>query len=188
MTGPGDRPDANAPDARPGVLREFSAVLREDYTVNRFLDARLTLLVWRAGQSFRGRPGPVAFLARRLCQVADFVWTRGYIGADLPFSASAGPRLVLPHGGRGVVLHPTVRIGSGVTLYHQVTIGVRDVDQGGSVGDDVLIGAGAKILGAVHVGDGARVGANAVVLTDVPPGATAVGIPATIRHRTGRPE
>ncbi|MGY1604686.1 serine O-acetyltransferase [Geodermatophilus sp. SYSU D00815] len=163
----------------------FLRTLRADYAVNEFFDARATLLVWRAGQALRGRPGVLAFLLRRVCQVADFVWTRGYIGADLPFSAIAGPGIRLPHGGRGTVLHPTVRIGARAVLYHQVTIGVREEDPAATLGDDVFIGAGAKIIGTVHLGDGCRVGANAVVLTDVPPGATAVGVPASIRRKAG---
>ena len=163
---------------------DFWRTIREDYAANPFFDTRMTLVIWRAGQSLRGRPGVLAFLGRRVCQVADFLWTRGYIGADLPFSVTAGPGIVMRHGGRGVVLHPSVRIGDRVTFFHQITVGVREGDLAGTIGDDVFIGAGAKILGVVHLGDGCRVGANAVVLTDVPAGATAVGVPATIRGGT----
>lgn len=163
------------------VLSDLWRTLRADFSVNPFLDARLTLLIWRAGQSLKGRPGVLSFLLRRVCQVADFMWTRGYIGADLPFSVTAGPGIVLPHGGRGVVLHPSVRIGARATLYHQVTIGVRDANPSATLGDDVFIGAGAKVIGEIHLGDGSRVGANAVVLKDVPAGMTAVGVPATNR-------
>lgn len=162
---------------------DFWRTLRGDYAVNEFLDARVTLFIWRAGQTLKGRPGLVPFLLRRLCRLADFIWTRGYIGADLPFQVVAGPGLRLPHGGRGVVLHPTVRIGAGGTLYHQVTIGVSDGNPAATLGDDVFIGAGAKVLGHITIGDGCRIGANAVVLHDVPAGATAVGVPAQIRRR-----
>jgi serine O-acetyltransferase len=161
------------------VQEGFWPTLRADYVENAFFDSRVTLLIWRAGQRLFGRPGVVWFLLRRACRLADFLWTRGYIGADLPFQATAGPGIRLPHGGRGTVLHPTVRIGARATIYHQVTIGVRDDGPAATLGDDVYIGAGAKILGPVHLGNGCRVGANAVVVRDVPAGATAVGVPAT---------
>ena len=157
-------------------------VLRADFARNPFLDTRVTLAIWRAGQSLNGRPGIAPFLARRVVHLGDFLWTRGYIGADLPAKATAGPGIRMPHGGRGVVLHPSVRMGSGVTLYHQVTIGVRDDGPAATVGDDVYIGAGAKVLGTVALGSGSRIGANAVVVGDVPAGATAVGVPAVVRR------
>ena len=79
----------------------------------------------------------------------------------------------------GVVIHPNVRIGINCLIFQQVTLG-----HAGSgvptVGDHVDFGAGAKVLGAITIGDGAVIGANAVVLMDVPPGATAVGVPAKI--------
>jgi serine O-acetyltransferase len=96
--------------------------------------------------------------------------------------AEFGPEFVLIHAA-GVVINGAVRGGRGVHIEHQVTIGAerREVPV---LGDDVFIGAGAKIIGGITVGDGARVGANAVVLHDVPPGATAVGVPARIIDRT----
>jgi serine O-acetyltransferase len=165
------------------VAVQFWQSLRADYAVNSLFDARMTLLIWRAGQSLSGRPGLLPFLLRRLYQVADFVWIKGYIGADLPPQAVAGPGIRMEHGGRGVVLHPSVRIGARATVYHQVTIGVVNDDPAATLGDDVYLGAGAKVLGHIRIGDACRIGANAVVLTDVPSGATAVGVPATIRRR-----
>jgi serine O-acetyltransferase len=94
-------------------------------------------------------------------------------GADL------GPGLVL-EGGRGVVIEGAVRGGARLHLGHEVSLG----DRGGGLcpvlGDDVRVAAGAKILGPVAVGDGARVGLNAVVVKDVPPGATVEGVPARV--------
>ena len=97
--------------------------------------------------------------------------------------AEFGPGFVLIHSD-GVVINGRVRGGSGVLVEHQVTIGA---ERRGSpvIGDGVFLGAGSKVLGAVTIGDGARVGANAVVLVDVPPHATAVGVPArVVRVRT----
>lgn len=95
----------------------------------------------------------------------------------------------IPVGGGLYVPHPVgtaimaTSIGRNVTLVSNVTIGMRHEWRFPVIGDDVYIGAGARILGAVSIGDGAVVGANAVVLSDVPPGATAVGIPARIIER-----
>lgn len=150
--------------------------------MNAYRSDRLTLGILRLGQAAHGRAGLGAFLVRRLHGVLDAVWTRSVIGAELPRSVLAGPGLRLPHSGRGVVLHPAVELGSGVTLYHRVTLGVRvGRDDAPRVGDGVYIGCGAAVLGDIWIGDGARVGANAVVLSDVAAGATAVGVPAVVR-------
>ena len=89
-----------------------------------------------------------------------------------------GPAFVLIHS-IGVVINGNVRGGSGVKIEHQVTIGAEK-RQSPVLGNDVFVGAGAKIIGTVVIGDGARVGANAVVLQDVPSAATVVGIPARV--------
>jgi serine O-acetyltransferase len=97
--------------------------------------------------------------------------------------AEFGPGLVLIHS-TGVVINGQVRGGRGVHIEHQVTIGAER-RQSPVLGDDVFLGAGAKIIGPITIGDGARIGANAVVLEDVPPHCTAVGIPArVVRRRT----
>jgi len=92
--------------------------------------------------------------------------------------AEFGPRFVIIHS-CGVVINGSVQGGAGVHIEHQVTIGSEN-RRSPIVGDDVFVGAGAKIIGGVTIGNGARVGANAVVLTDVPAYCTAVGIPARI--------
>lgn len=95
--------------------------------------------------------------------------------------AEFGPGFVLIHS-MGVVINGSVRGGANVSIEHQVTIGAER-RQSPVIGDDVFIGAGAKILGSITIGDGARIGANAVVLRDLPPHVTAVGIPARIVRR-----
>jgi serine O-acetyltransferase len=92
--------------------------------------------------------------------------------------AEFGPGFVLIHS-QGVVINGQVRGGSNVYIEHQVTIGAER-RAAPIIGSDVFIGAGAKIIGAVTIGDGARVGANAVVVHDVPPYSTVVGIPAKV--------
>jgi serine O-acetyltransferase len=101
-----------------------------------------------------------------------------FCGCIIGRGAEFGPGFVLIHS-LGVVINGNVRGGSGVKIEHQVTIGAEK-RKSPVLGNDVFIGAGAKIIGAVTIGDGARVGANAVVLKDVPAGATVVGIPATV--------
>jgi serine O-acetyltransferase len=99
--------------------------------------------------------------------------------------ADFGPGFVLIHA-TGVVINGGVRGGAKVRLEHQVTIGAER-RQNPVLGDDVFVGAGAKVIGPVMVGTGARVGANAVVVKDVPPHATVVGVPAQV-VRTRPPE
>lgn len=97
-------------------------------------------------------------------------------GCVIGRGAEFGPGLVLIHAD-GVVINGAVRGGRNVHIEHQVTIGAER-RASPILGDDVFIGAGAKIIGPVRIGDGARIGANAVVLHDVPPHTTVVGIPA----------
>ena len=84
----------------------------------------------------------------------------------------------------GVVIGETAEVGDDVLLFHGVTLGGRSmkrIKRHPTVGNNVTIGAGARVLGPVHIGDGVQIGANAVVVKDVPAGAVATGVPATIR-------
>jgi len=105
---------------------------------------------------------------------------RWLTGIEIHPGAIIGRRLVIDHG-MGVVIGETAEIGDDVYLYHQVTLGGTSLSHGKrhpTVGSNVIVGAGAKILGAITIGDGARVGANAVVIEPVPAGTTVVGVPA----------
>jgi len=102
-------------------------------------------------------------------------------GAVIPMSVEIGEGSIIAYGGNGVVLHDDARIGRRVTISPQVTLGGRCGHRGVPVlEDDVHVGVGAKILGPVRIGAGARVGANAVVVRDVPARAVVGGIPARI--------
>jgi serine O-acetyltransferase len=106
-----------------------------------------------------------------------------FCGCIIGRGADFGPGFVLVHG-IGVVINGAVRGGANVKVEHQVTIGAER-GRSPTLGDDVFIGAGAKVFGGITVGSGVRIGANAVVLADIPDHATAVGIPAKvvrIRH------
>lgn len=102
-------------------------------------------------------------------------------GAVVPMSVEMGEGCQLAYGGIGVVLHKRVRLGRNVVIAPQVTLGGRSgLDDVPVVEDDCYIGVGAKVLGPVRIGRGAHIGANAVVIKDVPPMAVAAGIPARI--------
>ena len=108
--------------------------------------------------------------------------SRFLTGIEIHPGAKIGRRAFIDHG-MGVVIGETAQLGDDCTLYHGVTLGGTTWNKGKrhpTLGNGVVIGAGAKVLGPVLVGDGARIGTNAVVVKDVPPGATAVGIPARI--------
>ncbi len=109
---------------------------------------------------------------------------RAITGIEIHPGATIGKNLFIDHG-MGVVIGETAIIGDNVTIYHGVTLGgvsPQDAIKGASrhphVGDNVVVGAGAQLLGAINIGDGAKIGSNAVVVTDVEPGAIMVGIPA----------
>ena len=110
-------------------------------------------------------------------------------GIDIHPAARIGCGVLLDHG-TGFVVGETAIIENDVSLFHEVTLGGTGKEKGGArhpiVRSGVLIGAGAKVLGPFKVGDGARIAANAVVLTEVPENATAVGIPAQIVRIDGR--
>ncbi|HOP18879.1 MAG TPA: hypothetical protein PLV61_11110 [Parvularculaceae bacterium] len=101
-------------------------------------------------------------------------------GADIPLNAKIGGGLMIPHP-NGIVVHPEAIIGVNCLIMQQVTLGVREGREGAPIlGGHVDIGAGAKVLGPVTIGADARIGANAVVLIDVPTGGRAAGVPARI--------
>jgi serine O-acetyltransferase len=109
-------------------------------------------------------------------------WGRWLTGVEIHPGARVGRRVFIDHG-MGVVIGETAEIGDDCTLYHGVTLGGTSWNKGKrhpTLGRGVVLGAGAKILGPILIGDGAKVGSNAVVVRDVPAGATAVGIPARV--------
>lgn len=104
-------------------------------------------------------------------------------GGELHAECHVGGGLRLPHGLNGIIIHKKAELGNNVTMFPQVTIGANEpdfVNDVPKIGNNVFIGAGAKIFGSIFVGDNSRIGANAVVFFDVPPNATVVGNPARI--------
>ncbi|MBQ8347929.1 MAG: serine O-acetyltransferase [Alphaproteobacteria bacterium] len=138
-------------------------------------------------------PGLHAIMLYRL---AHYLWKKNFFttarlisafgrfltGVDIHPAARIGKNLFIDHA-TGVVIGETAEIGDDVTLYHGVTLGGTSASQGKrhpTLGNRVIVGAGAKLLGPIVIGDDARIGSNAVVLKDVPDSATAVGVPAQI--------
>jgi len=134
---------------------------------------RIANRLWRAG---------LTLPARWLSQLA-----RWLTGIEIHPGATIGPRLFIDHG-MGVVIGETAEIGADVTLYHGVTLGGVSLEPGKrhpTLEDGVVIGAGAKVLGAITIGRNTRIGANAVVVKDVEPDMVVVGIPGKPIHRSG---
>jgi serine O-acetyltransferase len=133
-----------------------------------------------------GSTAQILFRAMRFCQthslkpIAFFLYRfNAMVGhVIIGRGAQIGPGFVIVHS-FGIVINSSVKAGKNLVIEHGVTIGAEK-DQSPEIGDNVFIGAGAKIIGAVRVGSDVKIGANAVVVKDLPDGATAVGIPARV--------
>ena len=122
------------------------------------------------------------FLPRCVAQ-----WSRFWTGIEIHPGAKIGRRLVIDHG-MGIVIGETAEVGDDCLIYHGVTLGGTGKDQGKrhpTVGNNVLLSCGAKVLGPFRIGDNARIASNAVVLSEIPPEATAVGVPARVVRIAG---
>jgi putative colanic acid biosynthesis acetyltransferase WcaB len=168
-------PTADSATDRPTAL---AAVLRADLRANRgYPKSVLVLVLLRLAQAARGRRVLYVPAATLYKFVAEWV-----LGVEIPPTTPVGPGLKLRHG-VGVVVNPAARIGANVMLRHGVTLGNRrTATDCPVVEDDVEIGAGATIVGPVTIGRGARIGANTVVIHDVPAGGVAHAAPAVIRE------
>ena len=124
------------------------------------------------------------FLARCVSQ-----WSRFWTGIEIHPGATIDHRLVIDHG-MGIVIGETAEVGDDCLLYQGVTLGGTGKDKGKrhpTLGNNVLVGSGAKVLGPFKVGDNCRIAAGAVVLREVPPNSTAVGVPAQVVRVAGKP-
>ncbi len=168
------------------VLREDLAVVRRrDPAARSGLEVALAYpgvhAVWahRLNHRLWQQPG-LRLLARLGSQL-----TRSLTGIEIHPGATIGRRLFIDHG-MGVVIGETSVVGDDVVLFHSVTLGGRSMSHGKrhpTVGDRVVIGTGAKVLGPVWIGDDAQIGANAVVVTDIAPAEIAIGVPAKVKPR-----
>jgi serine O-acetyltransferase len=137
------------------------------------------IVLVRAARAARARGGALAVAGRAASMLNRLVF-----GVECAPQTDIGAGLYFPHTG-GIVIGAE-RIGSRCTIYHQVTLGAKEIDMAFTagrrpvIGDDVTIASGAKVLGGVVVGDRAVIAANAVVVSDVSPGQTVGGVPATV--------
>lgn len=172
----------------PDSFRQLCLVIAEDYqahgcdwtkpgfrtiAVHRFG-------VWRMSIRSKILRAPFSLIYR-----IAFRRCRNVYGIELPYSVNLGRRVIVEHQG-GIVIHGNSKIGDDTIIRQNCTLGIRHLDQRNAaptIGRRVSIGAGAVILGAIEIGDGCVIGANAVVLCDLPKGATAVGIPAKIVNK-----
>jgi len=123
------------------------------------------------------------FIARLISQIA-----RGLTGIEIHPGAQIGKRFFIDHG-MGVVIGETSIIGDDVLLYQGATLGGTGLEKGKrhpTIGNNVVIGGGAKVLGNITIGDNSYIGANAVVIKDVPPNSTVVGVPGRITRQEGK--
>ena len=135
---------------------------------------RLAHFFYRAG---------LKFFARAVSQ-----WARGLTGIEIHPGATIGKGLFIDHG-MGVVIGETAVLGDNVTLFQGVTLGGTGKEKGKrhpTLGNSVVVGAGAKVLGNIQLGDNVRVGANAVVIKNVPANSTVVGVPGRVTWREGK--
>lgn len=167
------REDVTCVFERDPAARSVLEILLTYPGVHALLLHRLGHRLWRAGWRLSARC--LSFLARLITNV------------DIHPGATIGRRFFIDHGA-GVVIGETAEVGDDVTLYHGTTLGGTSWNKEKrhpTLGNGVLIGAGAKILGPITIGDHVRVGANSIVIKDVPPCCTVVGIPGRIVQRKG---
>jgi len=170
--------------ARASIREDLDAAMRRDPAAENRFDVAVNSPGLHAIWAYRGlhklwnRPGGRAS-ARALSTIV-----RSVTGVEIHPGAQIGRRFFIDHG-MGVVIGATAVVGDDVMLYHGVTLGGRSLARGTkrhpTVGDRVTIGAGARVLGNIDIGDDVQIGANSVVVKPIPTGAVATGIPARVR-------
>jgi len=167
--------------------REVKAAFERDPAASSFFEVLLTysglhaIIIYRITHGLK-KVG-IPFLPRLISQIGKF-----FTGIEIHPGAEIGDELFIDHG-MGVVIGETAIIGNGVTLYQGVTLGGTGKEKGKrhpTLGNNIVVGAGAKVLGNITIGDNSYIGANAVVIKDVPPNSTVVGVPGRITRQEGK--
>ncbi len=169
------------------IISDINAIKERDPAARSAIEVMLlysgfhAIIFYRAAHFFH-KIG-LKFIARLISQLARF-----FTGVEIHPGAIIGTGLFIDHGS-GVVIGETTVIGNNCTLYQGVTLGGTGKEKGKrhpTLGNNVMVGSGAKVLGPFTVGDNAKIAANAVVLCEIPPNSTAVGIPARILEKTSK--
>lgn len=167
--------------------KEIRAIFERDPAARGFLEVLLTysglhaLVFYRMSHALHGMR--MLFLSRWISQLGKF-----FTGIEIHPGATIGNGLFIDHG-MGVVIGETTIIGDNVTMYQGVTLGGTGKEKGKrhpTIGNNVVIGAGAKVLGNIKIGDNSYIGSNAVVIKDVPDNSTVVGVPGRITKQDGK--
>jgi len=167
--------------------KELKATYERDPAATNYLEVLLTyaglhaVILYRIAHFFRGVKVPI--LPRVISQIA-----RALTGIEIHPGAVIGKSFFIDHG-TGVVIGETAVIGDNVTIFQGVTLGGTGKERGKrhpDIGNNVVIGTGAKVLGNILIGDNSYIGANAVVLNDVPQNSTVVGVPGRVTKQDGR--
>jgi serine O-acetyltransferase len=168
------------------LKEDISVVFEQDPAARSYIEVILTYsglhAIWSHRIAHALHKRKFYFLARAVSQISRF-----FTGIEIHPGAIIGSRLFIDHG-MGVVIGETCEIGNNVTIYQGVTLGGTGKEKGKrhpTVKDNALIATGAKVLGSITIGENAKVGAGSVVLRDVPPNSTVVGIPGRIKVQNG---
>ncbi len=166
--------------------KEIKAVFERDPAATSYWEVLLTysslhaIILHRIAHKMRG--SGILFLPRLISQIARFI-----TAVEIHPAASIGEEFFIDHG-MGVVIGETTVIGDRVTIFQDVTLGGTGKERGKrhpTIGSNVVIGAGAKVLGSIKIGNNVNIGANAVVIRDVPDDSTVVGVPGRIARKKG---
>lgn len=180
-------PPRHLPASKLGVkellLEDLDTALKRDPAARGRLEVALTYpgvhALWAHRLSNRFWVNGFKMIARLIQEFARLI-----TGVDIHPAATIGRRLFIDHA-TGVVIGETAVVGEDCLIFHGVTLGGQSMNRGKrhpTLGNEVMVGAGAKVLGDINIGDGAKIGANAVVVKDVPPGRIALGVPAKLRN------
>ena len=157
--------------------------IKEDYqTHGRSLRNRAywAMLTYRFGRwSLALKSRPMRWFTGKIYGVL-YIWTEVVTGVHMPREITIGRRFHIVHADGAISIHPDAVLGNDVGVMHNVTIGTNMSNEAPVIGNDVFIGVGAAILGGIKIGDGARIAANSLVISDVPPGCVAMGVPARV--------
>ncbi|MDP9105724.1 MAG: serine O-acetyltransferase [Candidatus Eremiobacteraeota bacterium] len=169
-------------------LADLRAPVERDPAANGYLDVLLSYPGIRAIVAHRLihalYKAKVPLLPRYLGSLSRF-----FTGIEIDPGATIGKGVFIDHG-MGVVIGETAEVGDGCTIYQGVTLGgtsLQRTKRHPTLGRNVTVGSGAAVIGAIHIGDGAKIGANSVVVKDIPPNATVVGIPGRVVLVDGKP-